>query len=890
MALLWLLLLLLVSFLSSTALECSESKDLQLLIEDRSFALSNGFVCLEGSAGIITKFSADRSGGGQYGANTLKGIQIITEGENGNTCSSDNAEATTDVSVEGMQDNVKAVMIMKGIKDCSSTVEEEWTLELKPMAQGVSFTRRGSTSATSPTGSVIRRQWDMSPSSITAWYESNRSTGSVVQMKAAETEASHFASKIPLRRVYTLGGSGDEEGQVGNVSLDILFGDADKEFRIDSTTVLVSRNDGDKEGWSGFQEVLVVGFPTHPEFYDHWTSGWKSAGIHDTAAEGDGWREKRTWSTTLTMFAHDLDYPVGTLGGSEGSSTGVTKGSNLPDDDLHAFMTGIYASPVGCLCTHVSAVEERISVGQIATTIARPDRGYAGTYNYFDPDNYINTAALLWSGDRFLQEQVRMVVERSGDFLGGDGAVDAGQLPHHFEGTTPVFQALSGEVQTGPNIFWILTALNYAKSAQNYAWLRGYMPKLRVASNFLFNLLQEIPPLSTRAEHASAGETLASVPGSLMIDVFLRNNFTTDTNAMLVGFFQEFAAAEEYVGNNTGAERLRSLSDGVKRAMNNHLWCRSGDNATCSAGASASASACASADEAAAGDHFVTQWNGVESMDTLGAPTDASYRDLVDYDSNLIAVAHGIPTDSDDGFSGDDGRRARRILARIDGNTASGSGGQCRASSSFVSERYYGPDDCTDGNTGDSWCAMGRVGWFDALSRRAVGDVKGFDSLLLEPLKRELLSTTWMHERLNCDGSQMLNRTAMYFEYPSVTAMFVRSIRYGIDFGYGRFSVAPFIDTTDMVEGPSFSYDINGVQISFRPEAVRLDIPLGGERERPTSMKVSISSVLPSEDYLVTTPDGAEARHVSNSQGQLDFSVATTTSGDRLRVDAVALI
>jgi hypothetical protein len=43
----------------------------------------------------------------------------------------------------------------------------------------------------------------------------------------------------------------------------------------------------------------------------------------------------------------------------------------------------------------------------MATTIARPDRGYEGTYNYFDPDNYIATSALLWSGDRFLQEQVK---------------------------------------------------------------------------------------------------------------------------------------------------------------------------------------------------------------------------------------------------------------------------------------------------------------------------------------------------------------------------------------------------------------------------------------------------------------------------------------------------
>jgi hypothetical protein len=38
---------------------------------------------------------------------------------------------------------------------------------------------------------------------------------------------------------------------------------------------------------------------------------------------------------------------------------------------------------------------------------------------------------------------------------------------------------------------------------------------------------------------------MAIAPGSLMIDVFIRNNFTTDSNAMLVGYFAELADAEE---------------------------------------------------------------------------------------------------------------------------------------------------------------------------------------------------------------------------------------------------------------------------------------------------------------------------------------------------------
>ena len=48
-------------------------------------------------------------------------------------------------------------------------------------------------------------------------------------------------------------------------------------------------------------------------------------------------------------------------------------------EDLHAVMTGVYASPVGALNTHLNAVADGEAVGQIATTIARPDYGYGGT-------------------------------------------------------------------------------------------------------------------------------------------------------------------------------------------------------------------------------------------------------------------------------------------------------------------------------------------------------------------------------------------------------------------------------------------------------------------------------------------------------------------------------
>ena len=124
---------------------------------------------------------------------------------------------------------------------------------------------------------------------------------------------------------------------------------------------------------------------------------------------------------------------------------------------------------------------------------------------------------------------------------------ETGQLPHHFNGPKPYFLALSGETQTGPNVFWVKTALQYDASSGDFDWLRSYLPTLRTASNFVFDLIKK-------------DSDLLYAPGSLMVDVFIQNNYTSDSNAMVVGFLQDFAAAERLVGNATRADELEEIS------------------------------------------------------------------------------------------------------------------------------------------------------------------------------------------------------------------------------------------------------------------------------------------------------------------------------------------
>jgi hypothetical protein len=217
-----------------------------------------------------------------------------------------------------------------------------------------------------------------------------------------------------------------------------------------SVTVLIS-GQGAESGTSGFQNY-VHGNVTLPELrLDSWGAGdvtdepmeistsaaAASAAVTTTAA---------SWTTSMTISPNNHNFPSGDL---------TTASDNLPIDDLAAIMTGIYGSAPGCLCTFPNSPScpgmegKHQKLGQIATTIARgnDDRGYGGTYNYFDPDNFFSMTALIYSGEPFLQEQARTVIERSGSFL-CIGAVQKdhkctyGQLPHHFQGTTPTFLAL----------------------------------------------------------------------------------------------------------------------------------------------------------------------------------------------------------------------------------------------------------------------------------------------------------------------------------------------------------------------------------------------------------------------------------------------------------------
>lgn len=393
-----------------------------------------------------------------------------------------------------------------------------------------------------------------------------------------------------------------------------------------------------------------------------------------------------------------------------------------------------------------------------------------------------------------------------------------GQLPHHFNGVTPYFLALSGETQTGPNVFWVKTALQYAAASGNFSWLKNYLPTLRQAANFVFNLIE-------------SDTSLLYAPGSLMIDVFIRNNYTSDSNAMVVGFLKDFAQVERIYGNMTRANELEELSIQVKNSMNKYLW---------------------SSEEAGA-DHYITQLNKY----------DGTTRDFVDYDANLIAIAHDIPSEEN----------ARKIMKRVDSGRCSAHSG---AGSQFVSEIYYGTEDTTGGNTGDSWCSMGRIGWFDALGRKLYGtvdDLQYVDNYIVNPLVSDLNKYTWMHERYGCDGKQQENRTMYYFEYPALVSMLLKDIRYGVQLDVSGITLNPFRSTSKT----EFEYHLGNIDISYSETAVRLSFPSDMTQSTHCSTSYSIHKLKPNANYHVSASSECDCSFDSftistNEKGQVNFT------------------
>jgi hypothetical protein len=681
-------------------------------------ALDNGYVHAEFDLAHpqIDVVRADFGGRRRYGADLTadgagplgqSGIVLERTDASGDHASSQGAGP--DLAVTVVQDTPEQVVVrISGIVDDPQDplATSTWTLSLS--ANDRAFRLQTDTRALRGADvRAVRISSYLSPSSVNGFFR----PGVVQTMNSAKP---YFASDRPLERMYAIGAP-------GGGSFD-MTASGQRETVLRSGAAGCGNTPGPAAYRSGAELVLAGAYPKR----DAWDgAGWGAAAPTHVSA-GQRWR------TDATIAANGQDFPAG--------GALRTPSDNLPAQDLRAIYTAVYGTAAGVLDTYALP-------GEAAPTLATPDRQYGDGRNFYDPDTWMIVSALVYSGDPYLADQARTLIERSGDAMSADG-----QIPHHFQGPDPTFVAISGATQTGPNIFWIAAALQYVKATGDTAWLRAHRDQIERALDFL-----------TRRYDPSV--QLVNAPGPLWIDVFIRNEFASDTNAYMVDILREVAGAERYLGEDALAATRSAMADDIVEGMNQRLW---------------------------AGDHYVTQLN-----------PDGTTRDFVDYDSNLLAVAFGVaPPD-----------RAQKILARVDGGSCT------HGRPTWVSEKTYGPADTYGGNTGDSAVTMGRIGWADAHAREVTGDRATYEQKILDPVRADLLQRTWLTERYDCAGNPV--RTPYYHEYPEMVVMLLREITYGINLGLGSVTIDPF--------GPgAFHYRVGDVDVDYAADAADIRVPGSG--------------------------------------------------------------
>ena len=356
-------------------------------------------------------------------------------------------------------------------------------------------------------------------------------------------------------------------------------------------------------------------------------------------------RPKQT--IAFQLFANDLPFPAH-------KAENMINGDEVVRRDSTAYFTAVYGSSVGVLGSYAEP-------GSAYPTLATPDRPYGDAFNFFDPDAWSTVTALSYSGDTLLQQEARRVLERSENSMLPDG-----QVPHHFDSGAPTYISIAKSSQTGPNIFWVIAASEYAAGSGDESWLRAHYAHMQLATNWI---LGKYDPT----------HRLLRADGPLFIDVFRRSGYTLDTNVAALYLLDRMADVAEFCADPKSAALYRTRRHDIYLGIRAELW----DGR----------------------DHFITQKN-----------PDGSTRDFVDYDGNYAALALGVT----------DAPQAEKLVQRLD----AGPHTHPKMYGTWVSERRYEPQDCYGDNDGDSDTAMARIWWLDMAARVRLGDRLTFDVLL----------------------------------------------------------------------------------------------------------------------------------------------------------------
>ena len=199
--------------------------------------------------------------------------------------------------------------------------------------------------------------------------------------------------------------------------------------------------------------------------------------------------------------------------------------------DLRVTLGGIYAAAAASL----GGAE--IS-GSAYPTMRAPLRAYGDLHTFFDIDAYFTVATLCLSGDSKMETEARGILKRAASHQKADG-----QIPHHFDNEDPVWLAISGASQLGPNLFWLIAAHDYFCNTGDEGFLQDFYLMIRLAAEWVVKRYNPV-------------EKLIVADGPLWIDVFRKSGYTYDSNAMAIWVLGRIAPLCSHCGDSAMEKRL----------------------------------------------------------------------------------------------------------------------------------------------------------------------------------------------------------------------------------------------------------------------------------------------------------------------------------------------
>jgi hypothetical protein len=309
-----------------------------------NITINNNFVQLKFNkqTGAIDRISANFQGTSSFEKNNLAQpfhLQILADGKgmspSGDTTDYGNLESLINRNIRTVveeiiwhvQSKVKqsfsAIVTAYPVDDIVRSlplVTEKWTISIASNDRAIAINFEGSV-LNDLMVKYIKHSILTPSTSIYGLFENG-----VAQMMNKKASCL-WENIIPLNRVFMLG---------GGVAMDVIRTTAEKR-----PIVLVSNEMNSSDYASGIEDIIIGEYPNYSRDYD---SSWSTdcwTNVKPVAID-----RSMAWNYTITFVPNDYDFPVFLL---RHIVSAIRSQNDMPFEELHALLTGIYASPVGCL-------------------------------------------------------------------------------------------------------------------------------------------------------------------------------------------------------------------------------------------------------------------------------------------------------------------------------------------------------------------------------------------------------------------------------------------------------------------------------------------------------------------------------------------------------------